>query len=97
MTIQDILNDLYNFDEIETEYNPVLHKAMHTIDNEELNGYTFITPAEKKVFVYKASSKYHDSGMKWGNPWSLYSITDNKHLIIGRRTKKQIIEESRRF
>jgi hypothetical protein len=95
-TITELLSDLYNFDEI-TEYKPELHKTTYTIDNEEIKGDIFTTPEGKKVFVYRSLSKYHDNGQQWGNPWSLYSITDSKHLIIGRRTKKQIIEESGRY
>jgi hypothetical protein len=85
MNVYEELTDLYNFDQV-LEFNPTLHKAAHIIENELYNGHTFITPENKEVFVFRTAGTM-------GNHWSLYSITDNKYLIIGRRTKKQIIEE----
>jgi hypothetical protein len=87
--------ELYNIED--TDFNLTIKRATYKIDDQVYNGYSLITPQGKKVFIYRTSSKYHENGTKWGNPWNVFSIIDNKHLIIGRRTKKQCIEEMRRF
>lgn len=88
MNVYDEIADLYDFDTLE-EFNPTLNKATYTIENETFNGYTFTTLNNKKVFAFRTNGTM-------GNHWSLYSISDNKYLIIGRRTRKQIIEEAGR-
>jgi hypothetical protein len=89
MNIYEELTDLYNFDEV-TAFNPTLHKSIFTIENELYKGDSFTTPEGKNVFVFRTAGTM-------GNHWSLYSITDNKYLITGRRTKKLIIEEAGRL
>jgi hypothetical protein len=89
MNVYEEIADLYNFDQVE-EFNPTLHKTAYTIENELYKGHTFTTPENKEVFVYRTAGTM-------GNHWSLYSITDDKYLIIGRKTKKQIIEDAGRL
>jgi hypothetical protein len=86
MNVYEEIADLYNFDEIR-EYKPKLHKTNIAIDNEVIKGDIFTTPSGKEVFVFRTIGTM-------GNHWMLYGITDHEYLLIGRKTKKQIIEES---
>jgi hypothetical protein len=86
MSVYDEISDLYNFDQVEA-FNPDLYKATFIIENESYKGNTFYTPKGSYVFVYRTNGTM-------GNHWYLYDINNGKHLLTGRRTKKQIIEES---
>lgn len=89
MNVYEELTDLYNFDEV-ASFNPTLHKTTYTIENELYKGDTFTTLDNKEVFVFRTAGTM-------GNHWNLYSLTDNKYLIIGRRIKKQILEDAGRL
>lgn len=82
--------DIYNqFDDTE-EYSPTLIKETKIISNEEFTGYTFTTPNGLNVFAYRTTGTM-------GNHWYLYDLENKRHLIVGRKTRKQIIKEAQQF
>ncbi|MDT0160315.1 hypothetical protein [Bacillus sp. AG4(2022)] len=89
MIAYDEISDLYKFDELET-FNPVLHKSILAIDGVNYKGNSFTTPSQKNVFVFRTEGTM-------GNHWNLYDIDYSKYLLIGRRTKRQTIEDAGRL
>lgn len=90
MNVYDTNSDLYDIED-KVPTRPKLNKLTMIINNEELNGYK-LTYNKNHYFVFRANSHYHVNGKQWGNPWSVYSVLDNKIVVSGRRTREQAIE-----
>lgn len=90
MSVYDDNAFLYDSEE-EHKEPPELYTTTVLINNENVKGYTF-TNHGKQYFVYRMSSNYHVNGRQWGNPWSVFNVTDNKIAISGRKTREKAIE-----
>jgi hypothetical protein len=86
--------DIYNTHMQKENFKPTLKKEIKTVlqngYNEDFEGYTFTTPSGLNVFAYRTVGTM-------GNHWYLYDLDNKRHLIIGRKTRKQIIKEAQQF
>jgi hypothetical protein len=93
MSVYDDMNDLYDFDNVPDTYTPELIRHTLTINNVTVNGYLF-NHSGQQLFVYRSNSKYNTAGQQMGNPWSVWSIDQNKHVVLGRKTREKAIQDA---